>query len=209
LKAGGSSSFNGSAKPIVNEPTDVSTGPGPSAMVSVAVDAETVTEAREPAEGTLPSVQGTIPALYAASGSENSIVTRSTFPLTSESNICRFTTVGAARSSGGVGLNCAVCPALSRTPAALAASETVNAPTAVSGAPAPSFSANVAVEPATATAVRVPPDGVFVSVHGVVPAVYGANGFENDATTRSISPLPLTSSICNDDSIGGSMIWIA
>ena len=56
-------------------------------------------------------------------------------------------------------------------PVALVVSAIVKAPTAVSGAPAPSLIVSVAVAVETLTEARLPPLGTLASVHGAVPAV--------------------------------------
>jgi hypothetical protein len=78
---------------------------------------------------------------------------------------------GAARSVGAVAANDDVWASRSRIPAELAASATVNAPTAVSPAPEPSAIDSVAVLPPTVSAESVPPEGTLVRVHGAIPAV--------------------------------------
>ena len=76
-----------------------------------------------------------------------------------------------APSAGAVAAKEERLPAASRIPVAFVASATVKAPTAVSGAPAPSVIVSVAVAAETATEASVPPRGDVASVHGVVPAV--------------------------------------
>src|ERR671936_750418 len=81
------------------------------------------------------------------------------------------TTTGPAPSDGEVAANDDWLPAASRMPLALAASATVNDPTAVLAAAPPSFSVRVAWLPDTLTDASVPPEGTFASVQGAFPAV--------------------------------------
>jgi hypothetical protein len=81
------------------------------------------------------------------------------------------TRTGLALSVGAVAAKEERLPAASRIPLALLASATVKAPTAVSGAPAPSVIVSVALPAATATEANVPPLGVLASVQGAVAAV--------------------------------------
>ena len=55
-------------------------------------------------------------------------------------------------------------------PAVFAASATLNVPTAVFAAPAPSVMVNVAVVPLTTTDDSDPAEGTLVNVHGTIPA---------------------------------------
>ena len=106
-----------------------------------------------------------------ARGSEKVAVTRSTLPLGVAglaSNISSAVRTGAALSAGAVAANEDRLSAASRMPAAFWARATVNEPTAVFVAPAPSFSTSVAVEPLVETLARVAPLGAFESVHGPV-----------------------------------------
>ena len=73
-----------------------------------------------------------------------------------------------APSVGAAAANEDWLPAASRMPVALAARATVNVPTAVFAAPAPSVIVSVAPAPEVATLASVPPLGTFASVHGAV-----------------------------------------
>ena len=79
--------------------------------------------------------------------------------------------IGLAPSVGVVVVKLAWLPAASRMPVVLLASAIVKLLTAVSGAPAPSVMVSVAVALLTLTLARLPPEGTFVSVQGVVPAL--------------------------------------
>ena len=101
----------------------------------------------------------------------NVATTLSTLPFTSASFITMVVSTGAAPSVGAVDAHDNRLPDASRMPPALVARETVNVPTAVLAAPAPSLRLRVAVEPETATDARVPAEGTLASAQGVVPAV--------------------------------------
>ena len=79
----------------------------------------------------------------------------------------------------------------------------MNAPTAVFPGPGPSAIDSVAVFPLTVTAERLPPEGTLVSVHGAMPAVYGASVSSNTTVTVSTLPLASTSRIAIDCRTGG------
>ena len=65
----------------------------------------TATLASVPPLGTFASVHGVFPAVYAASVSENTAVTRSTFPLALTSSIVIVTRAGLAPSAGAAAAN--------------------------------------------------------------------------------------------------------
>ena len=159
------------ANVTLNDPSAVVAALAPSLSVSVAVEPDTATDASVAADGAEVSVHPVLPAVYAASDSEKSIVTWSTLPLALTSFITIDTRPGLALSSGAAVANEAVLPAASLTPRALPAIATVIDPTVVSAAPTPSVIVSVAVVVATATDASVPPDGVPDSVHGAVPAL--------------------------------------
>ena len=98
-------------------------------------------------------------------------MTRSKRASASSSNPRRVTGKGAALSSGAVGPNDDRLSAASRTPPAAAARATVNEPTVVSAAPAPSASVTVRVVVEIVTALTVAPEGAPARVTGAVPAV--------------------------------------
>src|SRR4051812_47278648 len=90
----------------------------------------------------------------------------------------RETKTGPAASDGARGPKAATL----LQPAKL----TVKPPTAVSGAPAPSVTASVAVEPEIVTPASEPPDGTLASVQ---PAVHdGSSAPENVTWTWSMRP---------------------
>ena len=108
----------------------------------------------------------------------NTAVTWSTLPLALASSMLNVNRTGLAPSVGAVDAHDVRLAAASRIPPALAANVTLNDPSAVVAALAPSFSVSVAVEPDTATDANVAADGADVSVHPVLPAVYGASDSE-------------------------------
>ena len=97
---------------------------------------------------------------------------------------------------------------MSRMPAEFALKPTVNVPTAVLAAPAPSASVSVATAPLTVTDASDPAEGTLASAHEDTPAEYGASVSSNVATTWSTLPLALMSFICNDTSTGGITMLI-
>src|SRR5213594_3282408 len=105
---------------------------------------------------------------------------------------------GPARSSGAVGPNDAGSGSGPTMPSGLAANATVNVPTAVLGAPAPSVRWSVAVLPETSTDDSEPLDGTFASVHGDRHGAVQLTLSENCAVTVSTRPFASTSSICRD-----------
>ena len=192
----------------VRLPTAVSGAPAPSLSVSVATAPEVDTLPSVPALGTFASVQGAV-SVDEARVSLNVTVIWSTFPLPFTSFITIAVSTGAMPSLGAVAAKLARFPAGSRIPAALLARVTVNEPTVVSTAPAPSDTVSVAVEPATATLASVPPLGTFASVQGAVPAVYEASGSENVTVTVSSLPgVPPRSPVTIDESVGFTVSFV-
>src|ERR687888_2424496 len=80
--------FGLAARATLNDPTAVSAAPDPSVRVNVTVVPTTLTDETQPPEGTPASVQGDVPAVYAASSSSNTSAIRSTLPLPFVSIIC-------------------------------------------------------------------------------------------------------------------------
>ena len=157
------------ASATVKLPTAVFAAPAPSVIVSVAVVPATATLASVPPLGTFASVHGAFPAVYDASVSENTAVTRSTLPLALMSSIVIVTRAGLAPSVGAAAANEDRLPAASRMPVALA--ESADREAADGGVCAhrrPRLIVSVATAPEVDTLESVPPLGTLASVHGAV-----------------------------------------
>src|SRR5207244_5988166 len=112
-------------------------------------------------------------------------------PLPSTSFIASVpaTSTGFAPSAGEEAAKEERLPAASRMPAALVARATVKAPTAVSGAPAPSLMVRVATAPEAETEASEPPLGTDGSGDGEGQALEEASVPEKVASVRSTLPV--------------------
>ena len=156
------------ASATVKLPTAVFAAPAPSVIVSVAVVVATATLASVPPLGTFASVHGAFPAVYDASVSENTAITRSTLPLALVSSIVIVTSIGL----GAVRRRCRrerrqVGGRVSDPGRARGERHGEAADGGVRRARALAI-VSVATAPAVATLDSVPPLGTFASVHGAV-----------------------------------------